>query len=789
MQFAYLGHVRGKQGPIARRSALRAALSDATVRFDERWPLVTGIHGTFDLSGQHASAALSAGVTEGLQLAGTRVQAIPGGQDVSLSLQAAFDGAAGLAYILDSPLHRSLPFVTPDWLGAGPMRVVGEVQVPISGSGSSSGPEVDLAIQLVDIDLEIPAYRLDFAGLNGALRFRSPNRLTGTDLAGTLLGEPMHFALRSDNSGLHFDVQGDTNPAHVHGLLALNDPGFATGATDYQGTVTFPLADAPVTLDMETDLQGVALTLPGELGKQAAASRPTRISAVFTSDPQVTLTQAPLTAQLQIVEGAIAGGVVQLRGTAPSLAPEFLQQSQVAARALSTGGVVISGALSEMPLGTGGEGGLFGPIPVRLEGLQINALRADETTDLGPVAISGTMLGEDLDLQLFGPDVAGRIVAEGPAPLAVTLDRLQLPASEESASVEELDVHLVAEPGHRLERVEVDTIISAAADPLPPELIGELPRATVKVAKVRLGEEDFGSWQFSMAPVGKTLQVTDLVAQVRGLQIDGAALTWHSEPNETRFSGTLTAADLEEVLPQWDFAPALSSSSATIDASVQWPGSPVNVNVLMMNGEVDFFAREGRFADVEAGNNVLRIFSLLNFNALAKRMNLDFSDVVGKGISYEEIKAPVSLASGDLRFRGPMSVEGTGSSFMLDGRVDLDTGALANDMVVTLPLTKGVPWYAAYLALANPLAGLGVLVGERVLRKPLEQFSSARYHITGTLDAPRAKLVSIFDNEMETEVPEDVALATETLPGTGDAADSTPGSTNDVLPTKAPTSQ
>ena len=186
-----------------------------------------------------------------------------------------------------------------------------------------------------------------------------------------------------------------------------------------------------------------------------------------------------------------------------------------------------------------------------------------------------------------------------------------------------------------------------------------------------------------------------------------------------------------------------------------------------MNGEVDFVARNGRFADVETGNNVLRIFSLLNFNAFTKRMNLDFSDVVGRGVSYEEIIAPVTLANGDLRFRSPMSVEGTGSSFRLDGRVDLDTGALANDMVVTLPLTKGLPWYAAYVAIANPLAGLGVLVGERVLRKPLEQFSSARYRISGTLDAPKAKLVSIFDNDMETEVPEDVALTTD-APAAGD---------------------
>ncbi|MFK7912959.1 MAG: YhdP family protein [Pseudomonadales bacterium] len=772
VQYAYLGHVRGQQGAMARRSALRAELADATVQFDPRWPLATGVGGTFELSGQEARAVLTAGSTGGLQLAGTSLRAPPGAREVELSLQAQFDGSQGLAYILDSPLQQSLPFVTPDWRGAGPMRVAGQVRVPIAGPAGRQ-PQSDLSIQLQNVDLDLPAYRLAFVGLNGPLRFRSPNQLTGTDLGGTLLGESLGFAVRSDAQGVSFDVTGDTNAEQVCALLAIANPGFATGSTRYTGTVSFPTGGAAPVLDVETDLQGMALALPGELGKSAAARRPTRIRSVFAEDQQVQVTQAPLLAALQVADGAVAGGTVELRGAAPLLATEYLQQARTAAAAIVAPGVVISGALSELPLGTGGEGGLFGPVPVRLDGLQVNALRVDEETDLGAVAISGTMQGENFDLALFGAGIAGQVLAVDAAPLAVRLSHVHLPGSDRSAQVDELDVQLVADPAYRRDRVQVNTVVPAAADPLPVTLIKELPAATVEVAKVMLGDDDFGSWQFTMEPAGETLRVTNLLAKVRGLQIDGAALTWHTEPNETRFSGTLTAVDLAEVLPQWDFAPTLSSTSATIDTAVQWPGSPANINLLTMNGEVDFVARNGRFADVETGNNALRIFSLLNFNALTKRMNLDFSDVVGRGISFEEIVAPVALASGDLRFRSPMSVNGTGSSFRLDGRVDLDTGALANDMVVTLPLTKGLPWYAAYVAIANPLAGLGVLVGERVLRKPLEQFSSARYRITGTLDAPKAKLVSIFDNEMETQVPDEVAVPAN-LENSDNAEDSLP---------------
>jgi hypothetical protein len=90
---------------------------------------------------------------------------------------------------------------------------------------------------------------------------------------------------------------------------------------------------------------------------------------------------------------------------------------------------------------------------------------------------------------------------------------------------------------------------------------------------------------------------------------------------------------------------------------------------------------------------------------------------------------------------------------------------LDNEMIVTLPVTKGLPWYAAYVALANPLAGLGVLVGERVLRKPLEQFSSAKYEISGTLDDPELKFISVWDTTMDLPqaslLPEDLEAAEE----------------------------
>ena len=94
-------------------------------------------------------------------------------------------------------------------------------------------------------------------------------------------------------------------------------------------------------------------------------------------------------------------------------------------------------------------------------------------------------------------------------------------------------------------------------------------------------------------------------------------------------------------------------------------------------------------------------------------------------------------------------------------------------------MNKSLPWLGAYLALVNPIAGLGVLIGERIFRRPLEGLSSARYAVSGTLDAPEVKLVSVFDDRMnhardeqdvEVEAQDGAVTVVAVVPGATESA-------------------
>ena len=83
---------------------------------------------------------------------------------------------------------------------------------------------------------------------------------------------------------------------------------------------------------------------------------------------------------------------------------------------------------------------------------------------------------------------------------------------------------------------------------------------------------------------------------------------------------------------------------------------------------------------------------------------------------------------------------------------------LDNELIVTLPVSESLPWYAAYLAVANPIAGLGVIVGERVFRKPIERFSSGKFQVEGNINDPDVSFLGLWDQKVEIESFKDVDL-------------------------------
>jgi uncharacterized protein (TIGR02099 family) len=740
-RLAYQGQFQEEPGELGRRIALAARVHDGHVRYHPDWPEVTGVVGRLEVAGPVVEMDVERAESAGARLDGSQVSVLDNASSVSVSLDAETRADAVLDFLRTTPLATRVTFIEPDWQADGPIRLSGELQVPLNTSEADAEPAVRLRGDLAGVDVRLPGYRIALQALDGSFRYRYPYQVDASAVTGRLFDAPVTVAANTARDHVHLYFTGQARPADVWRVIDMADPGVASGVFDFEADLGLGVAnDAVTTMVVSSSLEGTAVTLPGGYGKPADAVVPAQVQLSFLPDYRA------VRFDYRDAAGWLHFDQAPLRGAIGFDAPPMPEDN--VSDSLVLGGRLSRFELDEViPDGDGdgdGEGASL-LLPIRLDELEVAEIGIGSFA-VTRATLDGLINDTGLALTVDCAELTGSLERSGDEPMQAALERVTVPVGEDDGD------------GER--------------DPLNVSLIAELPDADVSIEQLTLGAEDYGRWRFLLRPVGDNLEVRDLEAAVRGVAIEAAeGLVWHGESNETRFEGTLRAGNLAEVLPQWGYAPNVETGSASLTGEFTWSGSPLMVDLLALRGEARARAAQGRFLDVESGAGAQKIFSLLNFTAIAKRVSLNFSDVFGRGVSFDELDARFSLDEGLLEFLEPMEVDGTGSEFRVTGTVDMAQRRLDNEMIVTLPVTKSLPWYAAYVALANPLAGLGVLVGERVLRKPLEQFSSARYRISGTLDDPEVKFVSVFDVTPATRdsAPEGAPdEGPETDPGTDD---------------------
>ncbi len=727
IRFAYHGQIIVQPFELARRLEMSADITGGHVQYHPDWPEMFGLDGFIEVAAKDVRFAVDRGTSSyGSTLDGTRLLLADNAAYAELVLSTETTVDAALTFIRSTPLKDWMSFITPDWRGEGAITLDGTLHIPLSLRAEHIGETslenefaARLEIGLNDTDLSLDDYRVDLEALSGLVSYEYPSRIAASNVRGRILDQPAVFGARSDDDTVIFSIVGQAAYTDVLEVLDIADPGILQGGFDYLADLHIELGDEVPRLEVVSDLAGLALALPGELGKQPEDSVATAVELRFLEDYQaLNFGYGNAQGWLHVADG-LQRGAIGFGEPAPTI------NSSVSELVLS--GQVSGFRLDEVIPDGDGESALA--LPIRLDDLVAEHI-ALEDLRFSDVLLNGTIAPGSLALVFESQSAQGEVSYIDDEPMQIHLTHLRLPDTSPAGEAPENE---------------------EAPDPLDPSVIADLPLADVTVDQFNVGEADYGAWSLSLVPDDQGVALRDLKANLRGVAIASDEVYWQAEPNQTRFEGTLAMADLEKVLPLWDIVPSLSTSSAQFSGDLHWRGSPANVDVDRLIGPATFVAKDGRFMEVDAGGQgALKIFSLVNFSTVLKRLNLDFSDVRGKGISFEEIRAETYFDEGRLIFTPePIKIIGSGSEFKIAGEVNLLEGTLDNEMIVTLPVTRSLPWYAAYIALANPLTAIGVIVGERMLRKPIEQFSSAKYTITGPIENPELTFVNVWDRSVD----------------------------------------
>ncbi|AHC80992.1 hypothetical protein X970_03055 [Pseudomonas monteilii SB3101] len=724
--FQYQGSLNHGVAPEARSISLFFKVRDAALDFQPGWPQVQHVDGDVFIEDSGVRIKAQRGVLLDTKVSNVSVDIphVDEGQQSHLYLDGDFDGSLGdgLKILKEAPIGTGEIFA--GWEGEGPLKGKVKLDIPLA-RGQRPKVQVDFATD--DARLKVAPPSLELSRLKGDFSFDLDKGLSGKGISLQAFGKPVTAQITAE--GQPGQMQTRVNASGQVSLKALTDwlqfnqalP--ASGDLPYQLQVSLGSRDNR--LSVNSSLKGLAIDLPAPFGKAASDTRDTRFSMTLQGPERrfdVAYTDLARFAYAAPAEKLGQGRGELLLGTGDAQVP-------------AGQGLRVRGHLETLDLGPWQEQAarLAGDDPggsarQNLQGvdLSIGQLKAFGL-DLNQAVVRLARGGPAWDLRLDSKEVIGnaRVPDAKGAPMVVRMQTLRLPA----ASAAEKQAEAQAEEG---------------PDPLASFDPRKVPALDLSIDKLYRGDDLYGSASLKLRPTARGVTASDIDLDFKGLRIDGGG-GWEGEPGKTGswYKGRLDGKNLADVLKAWGFAPTVTSRDFRLDVDGRWPGSPASVSLKRFSGSMDAALRTGQFVEVEGSAQALRVFGLLNFNSIGRRLRLDFSDLFDKGLAYDRVKGLLVASDGVYVTREPIAVTGPSSNFELDGTLDLVRDRVDTNLQVSLPVTNNLP--LAALIVGAPAVGGALFLVDRLIGDRVSRFASVHYRVEGPVKEPRITFVKPFE--------------------------------------------
>ncbi len=717
--FQYQGALSKGAPDSARSISLYFKVKDAELAFQPGWPLLRDGRGEvlIEDSGVQVRLADARMLDSRVHDATAVIPHSQNGTAPRLAINGLVDGDLrdALTVLQVSPIGTADLFA--GWRASGPLNGKLNLDIPLA-KGERPKAIVDFASH--DASLYIAQADLSLSELAGEFRYDSERGLSADGIRGRTLGAAVQGSASAigtaGSPATRIQANGTVGVEQLRTWQGIERPLPISGKVPMQ--LSLMLGSDSNQLQLDSSLLGTELDMPAPYGKSASERRDTSLRMTLGGDRQRYALQHDGLAALAFVApvGNLAGGTGELvLGGGPA--------------ALGSGndqGLQVRGSVSHVDLDewqawlakyrqpSEDQPGVSVLRRARLQLADVEAFgtHVDELA-IDLQRLSGAwLLG--LDSQLITGTV--RLPDAADMPIALDLAHLRLPAQ---------DPNRAGKP---------------PSDPLADVDPSQLPPVDIRIAQVLQGDQPLGAWSLDMRPADGGVAFSNLDLDLKGLKIRGDG-GWASE--RTWYKGRLEGGDLAEVLLAWGFAPSTTSESFRLDGDAHWPGSPAFFSLERLSGGISGRLRKGQLREVDGSAQALRVFGLLNFDSIGRRLRLDFSDLFSKGLSYDQIEAELNAADGVYVTTKPLTVTGPSSNLELDGRLDMVDDRIDAKLRVTLPVSNNLP--LAALIVGAPAIGGALFVVDKLLGDRVARFATVQYSVEGPWQAPEITFDKPFE--------------------------------------------
>ena len=708
-----------------------AQVKDGVIDYVPGWPRIEGIQARLLFQGRTMEVTSSQARIYGAALSPVKV-VIPDllHHDEQLHIDGQANGPVQdfIRFANSSPVGGWLRGFTAPVEGSGPMKLALSLRVPLRHSHDTT-----LAGRLsFQGDALVPPGLPRLEQVRGDIDFTG-NTLSAKGMTAQFLGGPLRIDTQTRSGQVRILAQGRATAAGLTSWLGAEWKDRVSGQTAWRGQIDLEPAGERIRID--SDLVGLGSSLPAPLAKAAAQPLPLVVTGQPQADGQlheVQLGKVVGAVWRSTADGHFGRGEIRFGGRA-------VMPGEPGLRLAGSGsGLDISGWMGLLPGGDKGEPLALSTIDLSFDAFDLMGRRYQD------IRLQGRNRGGLLRTQVSGHGLNG-VLTYRPAGAAYNSTggatrSGSAPPGDQPARISGQFRQLIVPP--RLSPAGTEAGLNMKAS--------DFPMLDVTVEDFRLQDHALGRLEAVAhgAPQGlviDSLQLThpDSVFRMSGLWRDSGGT------GETRADLSLNVLDAGKLLARFGYPDTLKRGSADIQGNATWEGSPADFALSTLAGQLDFKARGGQFLKIDPGAG--KLLGVLSLQSLPRRLNFDFRDIFNEGYAFDDIGATLRIARGvvysdDFRMRGPAA------KVNMSGLADLNQETVQLRVKVIPKLSEGVAVAGALLG--GPLAGVGALAAQKLLRDPIEEVISQEYMVTGPWQAPDVQRLSKAKAKPDNQVTE-----------------------------------
>jgi uncharacterized protein (TIGR02099 family) len=676
-------------------------IQDGVLDYAEGWPRIEGADAELVFHGKSLTVRSERARIFNAQL-GSVVATIPDleAADELLEVRGRAEGPAAdfIRFANFSPVGEMLDGLTDEMDGSGPLTLALNMKIPLRHAHDTTlGGRLGFHGNTI-----FPAALPRLERVTGDIVF-SESSVSSENLGAQFLGGPLAMTIATRDGRATIGLTGRATAAGLLPWLGKTWGERLAGEAAWHGQVVLQKGRSAVRV--ESDLVGLESRLPAPLAKPARQPLPLRVARQPQPDKgqilEVEFGTALAALWQTTPEGRVARGEIHFGG------PARLPQEPGLRLAGNGRGISLSEWMSLLPRGSDDSGLPISAIDLNFDSVDLIGRRFSDVT------LQGRTRGGLLRVAVNGRDMNGVLTyrPEGAAParLSAQFKQLVIPAAGSGSADTE---------GARLRAIEVPSLDLAVED------FRLEDRALGRLEAVAHG-----------APQGLVIDSLQLIHADSVLRMNGV---WHDVGKpETRANLEVDIQDVGRMLARFGFKDAVKRGSAEIRGDVTWEGSPADFGFRTLAGTLRLKAKNGQFLKVDPG--AAKLLGVLSLQSLPRRLTFDFRDLFSDGFAFDEISATMRIARG-IVYSDDFLMKGPAAKVNMSGMANLNDETVQLRVKVYPKLSEGVAVAGALLG--GPVAGLGALAAQKLLRDPLEAASSQEYMVTGPWREPDVSKLS-----------------------------------------------